>query len=110
MAEPNPKEQREAERFPVNTHTVCSFASPVLEDFAPLRITNISTKGVGLVSNEKLPVGLLMAVTLANPAKRFSKTVLVRVVHVTAQSGGAFLVGGIFESPITYEELCLFVM
>jgi hypothetical protein len=34
----------------------------------------------------------------------------VRVAHCTAQPGGAFLVGGVLDVPLTYEELCIFVM
>jgi hypothetical protein len=43
------QEQRKAERFAVNADVACSFASPVLEDFGPVKIKNISMVGVGLV-------------------------------------------------------------
>jgi hypothetical protein len=35
---------------------------------------------------------------------------MVRVMHVTSQQGGTFLVGGSFETPLTYDELCAMVM
>ena len=42
--------------------------------------------------------------------KKFSKTTLFRVVHTTPQPGGVYLIGGDFDTPLTYEELCNFVM
>jgi hypothetical protein len=104
------QEQRGAERFAVNANVACSFASPVLEDFGPVTIKNISMLGVGLVTREAVPVGMLMAVRLVNPTKKFSKIVLMRVVHVTAQLGGTHVVGGSLDTPLTYGELCALVM
>ena len=104
------KEQRGAERFPVSANVTCAFASPVLEDFGPVRIKNISTHGVGMVVPEALPVNMLLVVKLVNPTKKLAKTMLVRVVHVTPQSGGTCLAGGNLDTPLTYEELCSFVM
>jgi hypothetical protein len=103
-------EQRSAERYRVNANTACDFASPVLEDFGPIRILNISTTGVGFIAPEQVQPDLLFAIKLVNPAKKFVKMMLVRVAHVTEQAGGAYLVGGQFESPLTYEELCILVM
>ena len=108
MAEQN--EKREAERFTVSSSTDCTFVSPVLEDFGPIKIKNISTHGIGMITSYPLQMGLLLAVKLVNPAKNFSKTMLVRVAHVTPQAGGVLLVGGTLETPLTYEELCMLVM
>ncbi len=53
---------------------------------------------------------MLLAVKLANPVKNITKTLLVRIAHVTPQPGSSYLIGGTLDSPLTYEELCLFVM
>jgi hypothetical protein len=82
----------------------------VLEDFPPVKLKNISKQGIGLIASQSLSPGLLLTVTLVNPAKSFTKNVMVRVAHCTAQPGGAFLVGGVLDVPLTYEELCIFVM
>jgi PilZ domain-containing protein len=108
MAEP--ADRRAAERFPVNANTSCNFLSPVLEDFGSVRIKNISNEGIGLIVTEKLQPGLLLAVGLINTERQFNKTLLVRVMHVTAQPGGTFLVGGSFVNPLTYDELKTMVM
>ena len=100
------KEQREEERFPVGPHVVCSFASPVLEDFGPVRIKSISTHGVGMIAPATLAENMLLVVKLVNPTKKLSKTALVRVAHVAPHAAGTCLVGGNLDTLLTYEELC----
>jgi hypothetical protein len=106
---PEPADRRQAERFPVNADTSCPFLSPVAEDFGPVRIKDISMVGVGLVLRTRIEAGTLLAVTLSNSAKGFTKTVLVRVAHATATTGG-FLVGGTFTVPLTYQEMSTLVL
>jgi hypothetical protein len=106
---PQPPDRRAAERFPVNADTSCPFLSPVVEDFGQARIKDISMDGVGLLVPRRVEAGALLAVTLANTGRKFSKTVLVRVAHVTPQ-GGSYLVGGNFTVPLTYQELSTLVM
>jgi hypothetical protein len=65
--------------------------------------------GVGLLVSRRIEPGTLLAVTLANQARGFTKTMLVRVTHSTALSGG-FLVGGAFTVPLTYQEMSTLVM
>jgi hypothetical protein len=99
------QEKRAAERFPVSINVSCTFASPVLEDFGPVKIKNISMSGVGLITSEAVAVGMMLAVKLVNPGKVFTKTALMRVVHVTPASGGMWLVGCNLDTPLTYDEL-----
>jgi hypothetical protein len=102
---PSGRDRRTEERFATPAHVDCQFASPVLEDFGKVKIVNISRSGVGLVSTEAVPAGVLLVVKLVNPLKKFSKTAIVRVIHSTLQTGGTYLVGGHFEEPLTYDEL-----
>ena len=106
---PEPNDRRGAERFPVTRETTCAFVSPVVEDFGPARIKNISMDGIGLNLTRRVEPGTKLAVSITNPAKNFSKTVIVRVAHATAEHG-AFLVGGTFDTPLTYQELTALVM
>jgi hypothetical protein len=106
---PDPKDRRVSERFPVNADSSCTFVSPVVEDFGAARIRNISMEGIGLLMLRPVEPGTLLAVSLANPAKGFARTVLVRVMHSTPQPGGC-LVGGTFGTPLTYQELTTLVM
>jgi|SRR5262245_23375225 len=103
-------DRRASERFPVTSDTACTFVSPVLEDFGAVRIKNVSNEGVGLVVNQAVETGLLLVVTLVNKPKSFKKNVMARVVHVTPQAGGAYLLGCALTEPLTYDELCAMVM
>jgi hypothetical protein len=109
MPEPDPKDRRESERFPVNPDAACTFAAPVVEDLGAARLRDVSMQGIGLLTARRVQPGTLLAVSLANPAKGFARTVLVRVVHVTPQSGG-WLVGGTFETPLAYQEMTALVL
>jgi hypothetical protein len=105
----DPKDRRAEERFPVCADASCSFVSPVVEDFGPIKIQNISMEGIGLIVSRKVEPGALLAVTLENTLKGFAKTVLVRVAHCTSRPGN-FLVGGRFTTPLLYQELTMLVM
>jgi hypothetical protein len=96
--------------MPVSGDTRCPFLSPVAEDFGPVRAQNVSADGIGLLVGRRVDPGALLAVTLANAAHGFARTVLVRVSQVAAQPGGSYLVGGTFTTPLTYEELRALVM
>lgn len=102
-------DRRTEERFPVSSETSCSFLSPVVEDFGPAKIKNLSMEGIGLVVGRRIEVGALLAVTLSNKAHNVSKTVLVRIVHSTPQPGG-YLLGGTFNTALTYQEMTSLVM
>jgi hypothetical protein len=102
-------DRRAAERMPVGPGTACAFAAPVGEGIGAVRVRDASLAGVGLVTHRKVEVGATLVVTLTNPDRGFAKTVLVKVTHVTPVPGG-FLVGGLFDAPLTYQELTTLVM
>ena len=102
-------DRRAVERFPVNADASCPMASPVVEDFGPVKLRDVSMHGIGLLLSRRVEAGALLAVVLANQARGFTKTVLVRVAHVTP-AGGAFLVGGSFVTPLTYQEMSILVL
>jgi hypothetical protein len=81
----------------------------VAEDYGPSKIRDVSMDGIGLLMMRQVPVGALLAVVISNPAQKLSKTVLIRVAHVTAAHGG-YLVGGTFAEPLTYQEFTALVM
>src|SRR5262245_6661281 len=105
----DPKDRRTTERFPVNAGTTCPFLSPVVEDFGAAKVKDVSMVGVGLLTSKRVEVGTTMAVTLANQAKGFAKTVVIKVMHATPVAGG-YLVGGTFVVPLTYQEMTTLVL
>ena len=107
---PDSNDRREAQRFPVSANTECQFAVPLVTDVGPVRVLNISMTGIGLQLSEELEVGSILAIGLRNVPKGFNRVHLVHVVHVTAQSGGSFIIGGNLDPPLTYQELTGLVM
>ena len=68
--------------------------------------------GIGIIVSRRIEVGSLLAISVASAAKashKFTKTLLVRVAHVTSVPGG-FLIGGTFNEPLTYQEFTSMVM
>src|SRR5262245_4892353 len=102
-------DRRTADPFPVNAGASCPLVSPVTERFGPAKIRDVSMAGIGLLVSHRVEPGDLLAVTLANPARGFSKTVLVRVTQATPRQGG-YLVGGTFSTPLTYQEMTALVL
>jgi hypothetical protein len=101
--------RRAEPRFSVNADASCPFVSPVVKDFGPVRIRDISMASVGLLLSRRVEPGTTLAVTLCNPARGFTKTVLVQVTHATLRDG-ACLVAGTFTVPLTYQEMTAFVL
>lgn len=108
---PDTTDRRAAERLAVSAGAGCTFAGRVAEDLGPIKIRDVSLTGIGLVTSRRLEVGSLLAVGIAGDGAgyKFNKTVLVKVAHVTPVPG-AFLVGGTFTEPLTYQEFTALVM
>ena len=87
-----------------------SSAGRVVLDLGAVRLKNISMDGIGLLVSKQVEAGNTLGVTIANKKKSVSKTMLVSVAHVTATVGGSYLIGGTFETPLTYQELSALIM
>jgi len=82
--------------------------SPVQGDeFWWARLHDLSAGGVGLWLEEPIEVGGFLFVELTNTTRIFSRLLLTRVVHLTLQSDGSYLLGGEFVSGLTEDELRL---
>ena len=98
-------DRRAAERMAVNSQANCTFAGRIAEDIGPARVRDVSMTGVGVILTRRVEVGSLITISIAaaaNAATKFSKTMLVKVAHVTTVPGG-FLIGGTFVEPLTYQ-------
>jgi hypothetical protein len=103
-------DQRSAERYHVNANTACDVASPILEDFGPVKVVNISTSGIGLTVAEEVQPDLMFVIRLVNPPRKFARVMLVRVTKVTPQADGTYYVSGKFELPLSNDEFCILAM
>lgn len=102
-------DRRKEIRMEVSKTTTCSFGGTVMDDLGPVKVRDLSMAGVGLLLGREVEVGNWLAIGLSNTPKGINKTVLVHVTHVTPVPGG-FLVGGNFETPLSYQELTSFIM
>jgi hypothetical protein len=102
-------DRRAVERVAVTSDTTCSFVSPLVEDFGAARVRDISLNGIGVILGRKIEVGTLLVMELVNESRGFSRTMILRVAHVTQVNGG-YLVGGEFATPLNYQEFTSLVM
>ena len=103
------RERRVEERMAFGPDSSCPAIAPVGPDVGPAKLRDVSLEGLGVVLSRPAEVGARLVVTLANNSKGFTKTVVVKVTHVTAVTGG-YLIGGTFAPPLTYQELTALVM
>jgi hypothetical protein len=66
-------------------------------------LRDISTTGVGLYSPDRVEPGSFLLVTLAG-VENFSKTLKVRVIHVTRHSQTRWLLGCALATELSSEE------
>lgn len=71
----------------------------------PIRVTNISTGGIALHAGEKFAVGTVLTVSLRSPSNKTSAPVQVRVVHVTEQDNGTYVLGTAFLKPLSGSDV-----
>jgi hypothetical protein len=71
----------------------------------PASIRDISPKGLGLVLHRRFERGAGLAVELPGPDGKPVDTLLTRVMHITALSGGRWLLGCAFVSELSDDEL-----
>jgi hypothetical protein len=102
-------DRRAQERIAVSAGTNCQFALRAVEDLGAIRVRDISLNGIGLLSAKKVDPGATLVIELQNESKGFSRTMVVRVAHVTPANGG-FLIGGEFLTPLSYQEFTSLVM
>jgi hypothetical protein len=74
----------------------------------PGKVRDISRGGIGLLLRHCFRCGTRLSIGLWDRAGTFLRTVQVRVVHVTPlreEGGPVWLLGCVFDQPLTEEEL-----
>lgn len=99
-------ERRAWVRYPCNLDTLYQPGEGLLEHrwwFAKVR--DISTKGIGLILRRRFEPGTLLAIALHTSNENLSRTLGIRVVHVSPHPGGGWTIGCTFNADLTDDEL-----
>ncbi len=82
---------------------VISLIEPVL---LPVRIRNISAKGIGLLISHRIGPGAFLAIKVQGPRQKAPRILRARVVHATFQpENRTWLIGGSFVEELSKEDL-----
>lgn len=101
-------EQRAAIRFSSCSKTSCHIVSSKGASVWDAKVHDLSTDGIGLILQERLEPGTLIALDLENSLKTRVRTLAARVVHAKPEGQGGWLVGCTFVRGLEEREIDLF--
>jgi serine/threonine-protein kinase len=100
-----PDEKRNAIRHTCKLDSSCRPAIAAIDVSWPTKVIDISRGGVGLLVERRFEPGALLEVDLQSVVPHFKRTLLVRVQNIRKQPDGLWILGAIFPSPLSDEEL-----
>ena len=98
-------ERRVYVRFSCDLDSACQPLAEPLRLQWQGRICNISRGGTALALARRFDVGTVLAIDMRGEAEEVVRTILARVVRVTFQSDGIWLLGCAFTNPLSEEDL-----
>lgn len=101
---PNP-ERRGLARSPCQLEAVCDRVIGVTPVSYQAVIEELSTGGIALRMTDCFDPGTVLSIRLATATDKVAFTKLGRVVHVQAESSGAWLLGVALLQPLRPEEV-----
>jgi len=103
--QPVEAERRLAQRVPCDLQPYCREQGAGRGEWMALRVENISTTGIGLVTPHKLRPGTILSIRLASHTRGVSRPVVVRITHSTTLRDGTWLTGAEFVRRLSAEAL-----
>jgi len=99
-------ERRRLTRYVCDVPTACVVISLVEPVLLPVRIRNVSQKGMGLLVSARVMPGSFLAVKVQGPKQKAPCILRARVVHATFLADmRVWLIGCVFVSELRQEEL-----
>src|SRR5262245_26115781 len=99
-------ERRKQLRYPYAQSLICHVPSAAGEVSTQVLAANISPVGIALRLLQPQPkIGDLLRLELTNPQTRLVHPVTIRVVHLFERQHGDWLVGGVFTTALSVEEI-----
>jgi hypothetical protein len=92
-------------RYPCTLDAHCHLSVTPPYDACTARVRDISSHGLALPLYRKLQPGTILAVQFLQRAGWSNRSLAARVVHVTAQADGSWLLGCAWAKPLAEEEL-----
>jgi len=92
-------------RYAPSMKATCQIVALARDSFGPAKILDISATGVSLLLNQQFEPGALLAVELSNSDGRFTRLLLVRVVHSQELGASNYVVGGAFGSALSGDDI-----
>jgi len=85
-------DRRRAPRFAANRIATCSPLAE-RETVLPVRVRDVSANGLGLLSSRRFERGTILLLQIQDDGDSNPPLIIGRVVHVSAQADGTWLVG-----------------
>jgi len=101
-------ERRASVRVACDLDTTCQPLSGPRASSWAARVVDISTGGLALVLDRRFEPGAMLSVRLASSDDESTRTLFLRVVHVSQHVDGAWQLGCAFASELAEEELQAF--
>ena len=92
-------------RYAPRQETPCHLLALTDNERWPARVQDLSTGGAGLVLEQRIDIGRFVLVELVSASGLFSRLLLTRVVHLSENPIGGFILGGEFISELPDTEL-----
>lgn len=101
-------ERRRTHRQACDLPSACVVISLVEPVLLPVRIRNLSQKGLGLLMTTRIAPGSFLAIKVQGPRQKAARIIKARVVHATFQQDiRTWLIGCNFVQELRKEELAL---
>jgi PilZ domain len=98
-------DRRDAERHPCNLQPIWRIEGTNQIDANTAAIRDISATGIGFRIQQSIKSGTVLILTLQSHDQRFRRPLPARVMHVTPQAEGDWLVGCRFVRALSAQEL-----
>ena len=97
-------ERREHQRFATILEASCSLLAAREKAFT-VRVSNVSANGLGLLSMRRFERGTMLLIQIQQDSQAVAPVVVGKVVHVTAQASGEWLIGCALARDLTNAEV-----
>jgi hypothetical protein len=101
-------ERRAADRVPCTLTTMCKPLGGARTKAWPATAMDISTGGMAIVLGRRFEPGAILLATLASADGETTRTLFLRVAHITRQDDGTWRLGCAFAKELSQDELDAF--